>query len=256
MKQRRALGADVDSAAPGRNEGMFKIKSAIIGTALVLCGGASVASAQTKQRHITGDFVIGGESCGEMKWYWPDKKSGAGFSWEIVGCDALDALVGETPAATPGPTPQPTPTPVIEQGECPSGAQWLNQNLNNSEIVFGISSVIFNPNETKVFCIRLPTDKGNASRFSLGARGLYNDHGCESISLEASVPAASTVDSKFITDQISRAPDVNIAGGYAWEDPNLAPPGIYVLTATEKMGDRASGEKVCRNYKILALLQY
>ena len=68
----------------GGIRGMRNLKKAIAGASLVLCAGASSALAQSEQRHVAGDLVIGGEECGQMKWYWPDKNfPGSGFSWEI-----------------------------------------------------------------------------------------------------------------------------------------------------------------------------
>jgi hypothetical protein len=237
---------------------MLKLKSAIMGSALVLLGGAAAAVAQSEQRNIEGDFFIGGESCGKMVWYWPDKNyPEAGFSWEIEDCDQLNALMdGTTPPtpSSPEPTPEPTPTPIIDQGECPSGAQWLTQNL--AENVVGFDSIIFEPNETKYFCLRLPESGGNAFKLLLHVSGLYNDHGCEQMVLEATVPAESTVNPAQLQSIRSRAPDLRIAAGFNWQDPNLAPPGLYVLKATEAKGVRQPGEKVCRNYRVYAVVQY
>ena len=173
-----------------------------------------------------------------------------------------DPNPGDVGVADPNPSdPNPGDVGVDDpERQCPEGALWLDQSINGAAedddtIVYGFQSVIFEPNETKSFCIRLPEARGNASRFSLGARGRYNDHGCEIMALEARVPPESTVHSRYLRSR-GRAPDIPIAGGYAWEDPNLAPPGVYILEATEAMGDREPGEKVCRNYRILAFVQY
>jgi len=139
---------------------------------------------------------------------------------------------------------------------CPDGAQWLTENIGSSPDVFGFDSVLFEPNETKFFCIQLPERQGNARVLLLHASGRYNDHGCEQMMLEATVPAESTVDPRHLQSIRSRAPDLRIAAGFSWQDSDLAPPGLYVLKATEVKGVRQPGEKVCRNYRIYAVVSY
>lgn len=244
---------------------MRNLKKAIAGASLVLCAGASSALAQSEQRHVAGDLVIGGEECGQMKWYWPDKNfPGSGFSWEIEGCDALDDLIGgvpPTPNPEPTPTPAPTPTVLADQGNCPLGAQWLDQPIvGNENGAFGLSAVQFGPNESKYFCSRLPSDLGNAKKLKYGFSGRDNDHTCESMMIEVvSVPAESTTDrSRLATNENGyRSASVDVA--FYPRDADVAmdaPPGLYIIKATELFGDRAPGQQVCRTFQIYKMIVY
>jgi len=245
---------------------MRNLKKAIAGASLVLCAGASAALAQSEQpeqRHVAGDFVIGGEECGQMKWYWPDKNfPGSGFSWEIEGCDALDDLIDGVPTTpNPDPTPTPTPTVPIDQGNCPPGALWLDQPIpGNENAAEGLAAVTFGPNETKYFCSRLAPEEGNAKRFQLGASGRDNDHTCESMRLEiVSIPEQSTADLSGLVSgsRGSRNPYVNVAFYIRDADVGMdAPPGLYIMKATEMFGEREPGQQVCRTFQMYKLLKY
>jgi hypothetical protein len=244
---------------------MVNFKSAIVGAGLVLCTGATGVFAQqddcVSQRYVGGDFIIGGDPCGQMKWYWPDKNCpGTGFSWEIEGCDALDSLMGGTPP-TPTPGPTPTPTVPIDQGECPLGAQSLDQPIpGNENGAFGLSAVTFGPNESKYFCSRLPTELGNAKKLLYGFSGRDNDHTCESMMVEVvSVPAESTADrSRLATNENGyRSASVDVAFYRTDADVAMdAPPGWYVIKATELFGERAPGQQVCRTFQVYKMITY
>ena len=182
----------------------------------------------------------------------------------VMMVDALDDVIGGIPSTpNPGPTPSPSPTPTvpIDQGDCPAGALWLDQPIpGNENGAFGLSSVIFGPNETKYFCSRLPAQAGNAKRFKLGASGLDNDHTCESMRLEVvSIPQESTADLSNLVSGTrgSRNPYVNVAFYFRDADVGMdAPPGLYILKATEMYGDRDPGQQVCRNFQIYKLITY
>lgn len=244
---------------------MVNFKHAIVGAGLVLCTGATGVFAQqdecVSQRYVGGDFIVGGNPCGQMKWYWPDKNCpGAGFSWEIEGCDALDSLMGGTPS-TPTPGPTPTPTVPVDQGECPPGAQWLDQLIpGNENATEGFYAVTFQANETKYFCSRLAPELGNAKRYYFQASGRDNDHLCESLLLEVvSVPDESTTDrSKLVSgSRGSRNPGVDVAFYFRDADIGMnAPPGLYVLKATEMFGERDPGQQACRTFGIFKFLVY
>ena len=242
---------------------MFNLKNAIWGASLAFCLTGVHAEANPGQRFVGGEFVIEGEPCGEMKWYWPDKNvrnpdgSPSGFSWEVTGCDALAELMQNGPPSTPEPTPVPTPTPVVDPGDCPPGAQWLDQ--PNSIGGFGFDSVRFQPNETKYFCMRLAEEKGNAWKLNMGASGWSNDSACEALTMKlVSWPSSSTADPRLFESGPSRSPKIWIAS-HSRFDTTVSmegPPGLYVMTATENKGVRASGEEVCRHYRIAATLEY
>ena len=116
------------------------------------------------------------------------------------------------------------------------GCSGSPKNIGSSPDVFGFDSILFEPNETKFFCIQLPERQGKARVLLLHASGRYNDHGCEQVMLEATVPAESTGDPMHLQSIRSRAPDLRIAAGFSWQDSDLAPPGLYVLKATEVRG--------------------
>lgn len=243
---------------------MIKLKNAVLGASLVLCAGAATAFAQNEQRHVAGDLVISGELCGTMKWYWPDKNfPGSKFSWEIEGCNALDGLLsGNPPTPTPTPTPDPDPpTPPNDQGDCPAGAQWLDYPIpGNENGVAGLSAVVFGPNESKYFCSRLPSELGNAKKLKYGFSGRDNDHTCESMMIEVvSVPAESTTDrSRLATNEDGyRSAGVDVAFYVRDADVAMdAPPGLYVIKATELFGERDPGQQVCRTFQIYKDITY
>ena len=236
---------------------MGNLKYAILGASLVLFATGTAAQADRQQRHVGGEFFIEGESCGEMKWYWPDKNvPGSGFSWEVTGCDALAELMGSVPPSTPEPPPQATPTPVIDPGDCPAGAQWLNQ--PNSLGGLGFDSVHFQPDETKYYCIRLAENDGPAWKLKFAASGWSNAAACESLTLKLeSLPSNSTADPRLFEDT-SRSPGLRIAShnSFANQLKMDAPPGLYIVSATEAKGPRAPGEEVCRHFRIGVHLEY
>jgi hypothetical protein len=154
--------------------------------------------------------------------------------------------------------PSPDPNP---EGQCPEGALWLDQlipgNENGAE---GLEYVTFQPNESKYFCSRLPPERGNAKKLRYGFSGHGNDHTCESMMLEVvAVPPESTADrSRLATSELGFR-SANVAVAFYLRDADVAmdaPPGLYVIKATELFGERDPGQRVCRRFQIYKLLIY
>ena len=200
--------------------------------------------------------------------------SGVGDGKDIGDVDRDDLTPdGSAPddghSADPNPdTPSPDdPTPdapspdAIPEGQCPEGALWLDQLIpGNENAAEGLEYVTFQPNESKYFCSRLPPERGNAKRLRYGFSGHGNDHTCESMMMEVvSVPPESTADrSRLATNELGYR-SANVAVAFYLRDSDVgmdAPPGLYVIKATELFGERDPGQRVCRRFQIFKLLIY
>jgi hypothetical protein len=148
----------------------------------------------------------------------------------------------------------------IDQGDCPPGAQWLDQPIpGNENGAFGLSAVLFGPNESKYFCSRLPTELGNAKKLEYGFSGRDNDHTCESMILEVvSVPPESTADlTRLVSGEMGkRSATVSVAAYLRGQVAMNAPPGLYIIKATEVKGERAPGQQVCRTFMMGKIIHY
>jgi len=159
-------------------------------------------------------------------------------------------------SAPDGSAPDPNP-----EGQCPEGALWLDQLIpGNENAAEGLEYVTFQPNESKYFCSRLPPERGNAKRLRYGFSGHGNDHTCESMMMEVvSVPPESTADrSRLATNELGYR-SANVAVAFYLRDADVgmdAPPGLYVIKATELFGERDPGQRVCRRFQIFKLLIY
>ena len=147
------------------------------------------------------------------------------------------------------------------EAQCPEGALWLDQPIpGNENGAEGLADVTFEPNESKYFCSRLPPERGNAKRYTLGASGLGNDHTCESLLLEVvSVPEESTMDHTRLSSGVrgSRNPYLRLAFYLRDADVGMdAPPGLYVMKATEMFGVRDPGQRICRRFQVYKLVTY